>query len=249
MKHIISVFVILTFITACQKTEGEGGTSTITGLVKSQSYDAAEAEITEIIFSPGVDVEHGDYWVLNNSDGFDQYYIYYDNPGWASEANPGLEGRIGIAVEFNYSDSNTEIAANTLEELENETSDFFTYDLNVDILRVTNKIKGIVADFDKVSSPFEFNTDNQGKAGFISPLFPAVDEKVYIVYGDATVYSDQERTGGDGEYQFTNLTPGLYTIYSVSKDTLSGGTMKISKSVEITDKKSIVAVEEISIYD
>lgn len=249
MKKYALPLMALIVLSGCSKTEGPGGTSSITGFVKSQNHQNGQQEITEIIFVGGLTVEHGDYWVLNSTIGEKQYYIYYDNPTWVSEADPFLEGRTGIAVEFNYSDSNVEIAANTLAELSAEADNQFTFTRNVDVVTITNKRMGEVADCDKITSPFEFNTDKQGKNSTLKTLYPAIDEKVYLVYGDQEVYGDLTRTGGDGEYQFNELMPGNYTVYSISKDTLAGGTLKVLQTVEITDKKSVVTASDIHILN
>ena len=237
----------IVLLAACNKTEGPGGTSSITGFVKSQNHQNAQTEITEIIFTQGLSVEHGDYWVLNNPSDEEQFYIYYDNPSWISDADPALAGRTGISVEFNYSDSNVEIAENTMTAVISIASDYYSITRNVDILTITSELTAETVDADKVTSPFEFNTSQQGKAALLEDVYSAVDEKVYLTYGDNTNYDDFERTGGDGEYQFNNLTNGVYTIYAISKDTVSGGTIKVSQTVEISDKKTVVTVGEIQI--
>lgn len=249
MKKYVLPLMALIIWSGCNKTEGPGGTSGITGFVKSQNHQNGQQEITEIIFVGGLTLEHGDYWILNSTIDEKQYYIYYDNPTWVSDADPGLEGRTGIAVEFNYSDSNVEIATNTLAELSAETADQFTFSQHGDVVIITNKHVGHVADCDKITTPFQFNTDQQGKNPTLKPLYPAIDEKVYLVYGDQEVYGDLTRTGGDGEYQFNELMPGNYTVYAISKDTLSGGTLKVTQTVEITDKKSVVTASDIHIVN
>ena len=70
-----------------------------------------------------------------------------------------------------------------------------------------------------------------------------------MVYGDQEVYGDLTRTGGDGEYQFKNLTNGNYTVYSVRTDALTGEVTKVFQKVEITDKKTVVEAPEIKIIN
>lgn len=249
MTKTILFCMAATLIFACNKTEGPGGTSSITGHVKSQNHESADVEISEVLFSQGLSVEHGDYWILNNPIGAEQFYIYYDNPTWPSESDPGLTGRTGIAVEFNYSDSNVEIANNTLSEIETEAADYYTLSRNVDIVTITNKLIGETANADKMTSPFEINTTQSGKNAFLNPINPAIDEKVYLVYGDNDVFGELERTGGNGEYIFNNLTIGSYTVYCVSKDTLVGSTITISETVEIIENKTIITAGEILILN
>ena len=249
MTKTILFCMAATLLFACNKTEGPGGTSSITGFVKSQNHESARVEISEVLFTQGLSVEHGDYWVLNNPIGAEQFYIYYDNPTWPSDADPGLTGRTGIAVEFNYSDSNVEIASNTMDEIETEASDHYTLTRNVDIVTITNKATGETANADKVTSPFEISTTQSGKSALIETIQPAIDEKVYLIYGDNDVFGELERTGGNGEYIFNNLTQGSYTVYCVSKDIASGLTTTISETVEITANKTIVTAGEIQIFN
>jgi hypothetical protein len=81
--------------------------------------------------------------------------------------------------------------------------------------------------------------------------YNAVDEWVYIIYGDDKSYSDRIRTNYNGEYEFMYLRKGKYKIYTYSKDnTLQSpsGEMSIVKDVEIKGKKETVTVDRITIY-
>ncbi|MFT5819359.1 MAG: hypothetical protein ACI8ZM_000582 [Crocinitomix sp.] len=249
MRKIILTAIAATLLIGCNKTEGPGGTSSITGIVSSQNHENSQVEITEVLFTQGLSIEHGDYWVLNNPVGAEQFYIYYDNPTWPSDSDPGLTGRTGISVAFNYSDSNVEIATNTMTEIENEAAAHYSLIRNIDIVTITNIAYGEIPNADKVTSPFEINTTQSGKSPVLNAITPAIDEKVYLIYGDNEVFGDLERTGGNGKYIFNNLTIGNYTVYSVSKDIVLGGTITVSQSIEITEKKTIVTAEEIQIFN
>lgn len=115
----------------------------------------------------------------------------------------------------------------------------------------TSSIRGkvIVHDFD---------------AGFQNPnpslIYPAADEKVYIVYGtDNNTYDDDFDTSFDGTYEFKYLQKGKYKIYAYTKDTTGAwnGTINIIHrpdlpvimEVEITSNNSIVEVPDIIILD
>lgn len=249
MRKVQFFIPLLLLAVACNKVEGPGGTSTITGTVTVQDHESARNEITEIIISAGAEVEHGEYWIINTPIGNQQFYVYYDNPEWLTPADPGLSGRTGIGVTFNYDDSNVDIATNTQEALETLAEGYFTVSRNIDVLTIENKQAGVVADADEISSPFEFNVVQQGRYGSLSASENAIDQRVYIVYGDQTVYGETARTGGDGDYQFNNLTPGNYTVYAISKDTLTGGTVKVEKSISIADKKSVTEIDPIALFD
>lgn len=246
--NLLIFFAGFSLLTACNKNEGPGGTSVIRGMVMGSDHEFGKAEVTEIIVTNGLQIEHGDYWILNTPGNGEYFYIWYDNPDWVSEGDPGLSGRTGIPVEFNYSDSNTEIAEKTAEALNNSAGANFTISVINDVISITTNQTGIVPDADEVTSPFEFNIAEQGENGTLSEVTPMIDERVYIVYGEEEYYSDETRTGPDGEFQFAGLTRGDYTIYVVSKDTITGGNEKIEAKVSITDKKSEIDAGTIKIY-
>lgn len=236
--NLLFISIAVTLLASCKKAEGPGGTSSINGIVVSKNHGSAKAEITEIIFTNGLQVEHGDYFLLNTPNSDKYYYVWYDNPTWISNGDPMLLGRIGISVEFNYSNSNTAIADSTLTALNNHTAGDFSFELLNDVLILTNTEMGEVPDADEVTSPFEFNIADQGKNSSLEPSTPLIDEKVYLVYGNNDYYDDDTRTGVNGEFQFPGLTKGDYTVYVISKDTLNGSSKKIEVAVSITSNKS-----------
>jgi len=251
MKKNYFCFLFISFsviLSGCKKHEGPGGTSSITGYVYGKDHQSSEVEKTEIIFTAGSEVEHGNYWILNTPNGGTQYYIWYDNPTWVSNGDPLLSGRTGIAVSFNYSDSNLEIAMNTTTALSALFVNDFSAWLNGDVLVLTNQIPGYVPDANNMTAPFEFNIATQGNDATLAAPVPFVDEHVYLVYGENTTYGESVKTGGDGEFQFDYLTKGNYTVYVVSKDTTTeNGTIKESVSIEIGSNKTVVTAAEINV--
>ena len=84
--------------------------------------------------------------------------------------------------------------------------------------------------------------------------FPAVDEDVYIIYGNHVSPDDRVQTNYNGEFEFLYLRPGKYKVYVVSKDTIApsswdGGKMTVLREAEITDDKQRISLEEMTIYD
>ena len=51
-------------------------------------------------------------------------------------------------------------------------------------------------------------------------VVPAIDQDVYITYGDRVGPDDRVRTNYDGDFAFYGLRPGDYTIYVYSEDTM-----------------------------
>lgn len=86
-------------------------------------------------------------------------------------------------------------------------------------------------------------------SGDTTAQYYAMDEDVYIIYGDQTqTYSDNFNTSLDGSYRFDYLTPGKYTVFAYSDcETCPGGQDVSSKTVEITDKKQVIEVEDLVI--
>lgn len=240
---LAGAIVLITILNSCSKEAGPGGTSTITGVVMGSTYSAATAEVTEITLTSGVEVDHGDYWVLNTPGLTTDYYIWYDNEVWINDGDPYLAGRTGIAVPYVSGDSNVELTTKTFNAIQPVLATHFSFDGVVnDVLRLTCKTKGAVADASKMTSPFDFNIDDQGADEVIGVLQPAIDERVYIVYGDNTSYGETVRTGGDGEFTFSALKKGSYKVYVLSIDSTIGedSFVKIEKAVEVTDNKMTV---------
>ncbi|MBK7130005.1 MAG: carboxypeptidase regulatory-like domain-containing protein [Crocinitomicaceae bacterium] len=230
-------------LVACNKTEGPGGTSSITGIIHGIEFEPAKTEITEVIVSQGSELEHGDYWLINNSTGGTFYYVWYNNPGWISDGDPHLEGRTGIEVSFNYSDSNLDIATNTSTAITTIAGANFDVTVQQDVLVLTNKIAGAVPDANNMTTNFEINIADQGEDEFFGDAMPLADARVYLVYGNETTYGDEVRTGGDGDFRFNNLVKGNYSLYVVSQDTVnSNATVKNSVTLEIKQNKSVVDV-------
>jgi hypothetical protein len=79
----------------------------------------------------------------------------------------------------------------------------------------------------------------------------AMNEKVYIIYGNGSTYSDDFNTSYDGSYKFTNLKKGTYKIFVYSdivpEPSDPPKEEAIVEVVEITDKKGTVSVPDITI--
>lgn len=89
--------------------------------------------------------------------------------------------------------------------------------------------------------------------------YPAVDEDVYIIYGDDhSTYNDNYKTSFDGTFEFKYLQKGKYKLFAYSKDStgaasgnLNSNSPKIAKfaEVEITANGSVVTTPDIIILD
>ena len=79
-----------------------------------------------------------------------------------------------------------------------------------------------------------------------------MEENVYLIYGNNTVYDDDMKTNFDGSFEFKYLNKGSYRIFVYSKDstfTVAGGKEPIFIDFEITDKKEAVDLGDITIIN
>ncbi len=81
--------------------------------------------------------------------------------------------------------------------------------------------------------------------------FYAMDHDVFIIYGESNAtYNDKFATSYDGSYTFNNLAIGKYTIFTYSQcDACPSGQEVISKTIEITEKKQLITVEDLVIFE
>lgn len=240
-------------LSSCNKHAGPGGNSairgTVTGLHISNSKDPVK-EITTITFTEGAVIDDNDYWILNSANG-NQYYVWYDNTNWLG-GDPALNGRTGVKVTYDFYQSNTDIANNTLTALTNIAGSDFTFSINNDVITITDNTFGFVPDAEDVNTPFGVDVADQGESSTSGSSFsgPMADQRVYLIYDDEEFYSDDIRTNENGEYEFKGLRKGKYRIYALSKDTTSNGSlMKVEVEAEITKNKSIVDASDLSIVD
>ena len=83
-----------------------------------------------------------------------------------------------------------------------------------------------------------------GSENPVGDPYPAPEQNVYIVYGGASdgFYPDDNvDTGPNGEFRFTWLRKGSYTIYTMSEcDACPGQNKAVLANVEVGDKKEVV---------
>ena len=254
LKKISASFLfiglLLTTFSCVKKNPGPGGTSAIKGKVIGQEFIPGEVEIQQLIFTGGGQLEHGDYFILNKVSNNDNYYIYFKNPNWVSAADPGLAGRIGLEVVFNYSDSNLEIAQAVKNKLATISPLNFNMTLSQDMLTLVYKQVNDIADLDNGTTNFATDVVNQGSANFLSTaLVPMAEKRVYICYGDDTHPSEDVRTNSNGEFIFENLQVGNYKVYVIGDQANSSNIPEeVSQNVFIEAKESVKDIGKLQIY-
>jgi hypothetical protein len=79
--------------------------------------------------------------------------------------------------------------------------------------------------------------------------YPAVDVRVYIIYGDGQYHDDDTRTGPNGEFRFPWLRKGSYRIYAISECDNDNCREGIYRTVEIEGRREIVTAPTITILN
>jgi hypothetical protein len=78
--------------------------------------------------------------------------------------------------------------------------------------------------------------------------FYAMEERVYLTYGDHDFYDDDIRTSYDGTFVFDELRKGKYTIFAYTDDSLlatPGGQYPVFNTVEITEDNQTIEIPTI----
>ena len=104
-----------------------------------------------------------------------------------------------------------------------------------------------ITDADNGTTNFNVDVTNQGKADVNGAELAMTDEKVYLIYGDGTVFNDIARTGADGTFTFEGLQIGKYKVYALTKDATTGEMVPVYKEIEITEKATINEIGVLSI--
>ncbi len=234
-------FLALSLVFAsCEKMAGPGGSSAIRGYVEGSNTTSGKNEKIEITVTRGIELEHGDYFILNQPNG-QNYYFWFDNEAWVSNGDPSLTGRSGVAISYTYNDADTTIARRVEEALDSVLSNSFEISRSGDMLYLNANSNTEIPDPDDVTTSFVIDIAQQGESDIIGENLPMANERVYLIYGDGSFYNESARTGAFGDFQFDNLQVGEYQVYVMSKDPLTGEmTKQILEKVAITSEESIV---------
>ena len=250
LSFILGMAIIFVQSACVKKNVGPGGTSAITGSVTGQDFEQGENEIQHITFTSGSQLEHGDYFLLNDLTFGTNYYIYFSNPTWISSANPNLQGRTGLEVVFNYSNSNVSIAQAVKVKLESLGVLNANLSLQQDILTLSWKSRKNVVDPDNGTTNFAVDVSNQGEADFLQTgVLNMAEKRVYLCYGDNSYPSEDVRTNQLGEFLFPDLQKGTYKVYVISMSPPYEEMHKeVAETVTIAEDKSIVDAGVLGIF-
>jgi len=242
IKSFFLAALVAFVFSSCEKIAGPGGTSSITGTVTGINESYGQYETIEITVTPGSLLEHGDYFIVNQLSG-ENYYFYFSNPVWVTSADPELQGRTGVQIEFSYDDTDLDIANKVDSALNENLSEGFNISLAGDIITLTATEMGNIPDPDDVSTSFLVDVSNQGQLGSVGAETAMTDMRVYLCYGENELYDESTKTGENGAFAFRNLQIGKYSVYVLSKDSSTQEyTIPVRKEIEITSDGSVVEV-------
>tara|TARA_R110001592_G_scaffold211623_2_gene463574 strand:- start:4922 stop:5689 length:768 start_codon:yes stop_codon:yes gene_type:complete len=226
----------LLILSSCAKEEGEGGRSSISGTLEGTIIENERSEITEVTCVPKDEIKSGDFWYLNTPDGYDDYFIWYNNVNSPSPT-PTITTRIGVKVDYSSlsGDNNIVIATKTETAINNITGTPFTVVRSNDRLTITNNFLGEVTDADNGISKMVVDVKTQGKSQLVLQNGVIANEDVFIIYGkDDDIQDDDVKSNFDGTFKFKNLRKGSYRIFAYSEDpSLSNPLIPITKSIDI----------------
>jgi hypothetical protein len=236
----VLLFFIVLLTLSCEKSEGLGGTGSISGTLTEQFYNddysmliSEKPAVDEEIFIVfGSQKELGARVRTNNMGQFMFKYLY-----------PG-----SYQVYFLTEDS-TELLNMDVEKLyEVELDRGEEHDLGslekmstLDYDDGSAMIKGVVKVIDYVDL-------SSWPDLVVEKTYFATEQEVYLTYNKHTFYDERIRTQTGGEFEFGGLIPGNYRVFLYSDD-VTGESDKVTVEFEvsITDLEQVVDLGEIII--
>ncbi|MBW8050761.1 MAG: hypothetical protein FVQ77_10595 [Cytophagales bacterium] len=238
--EILSLLLIIAALfvfNSCKKEPGEGGTSMIQGRVKVLDYHHS------LINGEWKWVKKDEYYVAEER----VYIIYGDDNIYSTDFRTDPDGyyrfqwlRKGTYTLFAYSQDTTG----------NYVSGIYPVEIKLEITK--NKqtvnapdiviIKEDATGFSTISGRvkakvYDYNPID-GSWVFVKEYYVA-KERVYLIYGNDDIYTDDFRTDPNGYYQFQGLRKNTYTLFAYSIDTTKSNLFNIVElpvkiGVEIT---------------
>ena len=200
LGFFLTLCLILTLFTACNKGEGEGGTATIEGKVMTILHDNDNYNLlADTVAGAKTDV----------------FIVYGDDELYGDDMETGPDGsyrfkylKKGTYTIFTYSalPSGEKIAVSETVEVRNgKTVTVPT------IYRHEGKAYGTSMVRGQIWATYYHNGNLRGNGW-------AYEHRVYIRRIGEPYHFDDVRVGVDGWYYFQQLTPGQYEIYTFTED-------------------------------
>ena len=240
MKLVFLSFLLVLISLSCQKSEGMGGTGSISGTITEQFYNddyslliyekAAVDEEVYIVFGNNEDL--GNRVRTNDQGQFrfkylypGNYRVYFISGDSSSDLNMDVEKLYELQL-----DKGEDYKLAELEKL--STLDFDDG---------TAMIKGVVKVIDYVDLSSYPNL-------VIEKTYYATEQEIYLTYNNHTFYDERIRTQSGGVFEFGGLIPGKYLVFLYSDD-VTGESDKVTLEFELSidDLNQVVDLGEIVI--
>jgi hypothetical protein len=240
MKLAFLAFLLVLLPISCQKSEGFGGTGSISGTITEQFYNddysmliyekpAVDEEIY-IVF--GTNEELGARERTNDLGQFrfkylypGNYRVYFISGDSSSVLNMDIEKLYEIKL-----DRGLDYKLGSMEKLS-----------TLDFDEGTAMIKGVVKVIDYVDLSTYPNL-------VIEKTYYATEQEIYLTYNNHTYYDERIRTQTGGVFEFGKLIPGKYLIFLYSDD-VTGESDKVTLEFEVSidDLEQVIDLGEIVI--
>lgn len=221
---ILTITALMVFA-GCEQGEGYGGSSRITGKVITKYYNddysmvirEAPAVDEEVFLLFGDDENVGDKVETSATGSFEfaflnpgEYTVYFSSRDTSNASD--VEGVVSMELELA---AGADRDLGTMYRI--ETLDFDDGSSRIyGVVRLTNY---------KNSSEYPFLE--------VKDVSFATEHEVYLRYGDHKFYDERVRTDYNGYFEFKNLIPGDYEVYTFSED-VTGGTQDIPVPRNVT---------------
>ena len=235
MKKLFYYLIIsfaITFL-SCKKDPGKGGSSTITGFVKTIEYNKYNKQIVRTY----------------NANEEDVYIVYGDNDFYGDRVRTDKTGK----YKFNYltkGDYTIYAYSDDLNKHELKTTKEINVKIDANGSAVTNPDISIIKIVDKGNAKISgklFAYDYNSNLTILKDSFYVADEYVYIALQGDDTYLARVKTFYDGSFSFSETLPGNYEVYAYSKANTASGVSAIKTDVVITDFNEDIVLPRIEI--
>lgn len=240
LKAVTFSICIAIISSACSKSEGPGGSGSISGTVTEQFYNddfslliyEAPAMDEDIFIVYGDEKELGDRVRTNQMGQFRFNFLYPgDYQVYFMSADSALGLKMDVARLYKAELGRGEdLDLGTLGKLS-------TLDFDDGAARIRGVVK--VVDYVDTSSWPDL---------VIEKIYYATEQEIYITYNNHTFYDDRIRTQSGGVFEFGGLIPGNYRVFLYSDD-VTGESDKVTLTFDVTieELEQVVDLGEIVI--
>ncbi|MCP4311313.1 MAG: hypothetical protein GY790_08630 [Bacteroidetes bacterium] len=229
---LIFIFFAFTviFLGSCEKSEGMGGTASISGAIIEHFYNDDFSDL--IRTSPAIDEE---------------VFVIFGN-----DYTPGERVNTGSSGDFRFDylyPGIYHVYYRTLDSTKTPDDEWAV--IRVDLERGEEADLGAVEkatilEYDEGSAvisgvvrKIKYDNDSKWPKLVIEYIDFAHEHEVYLTYGDHSFYDERVRTQDDGYFEFKNLIPGEYRIFLYSEDVT-----KVTEHVVLEFEESITEFEQ-----